>query len=405
MSNTLGRGLLGLLLAGAVLLSGETRLLGAGGTYTVSYKRAMAEAKRSGKVVLADFTGSDWCGWCIKLKNEVFKTAAFRKWATENVVFLEVDFPRTKAQPAALKRQNQELAKKYGIRGYPTILFLGSDGSVIGRSSYKAGGPGPWIASAKEIIARAPKPATVQPLTDLSEAIAAANEKKQPLLVLAGRAKSTAAFKGVLGDEAFARFVEGRVVVVQVASDAPTSENGKALAALRKKVKARGTPTQILVIGPDGQSLLYAAAGAVRAGTIQAVLVKALPKQAYDGSWLEDFQKAKDLAVSLKRPILIDFTGSDWCGWCMKLDREVFSTPQFKRLAKRSVILMKVDLPRKKKLPADVLKQNRQLAQKFGVRGFPTLVLVDASGTEKRRIGGFPSGGLKQVTDWIKGGK
>jgi protein disulfide-isomerase len=116
--------------------------------WLTNYEAVRARAKKERKPILADFTGSDWCGWCIKLKKEVFDTPEFREWAKENVVLLEVDFPRGKAQSEELKRQNKELAAKFGIRGYPTVLFLDARGQVLGRSGYMEGGPAAWIKHA-----------------------------------------------------------------------------------------------------------------------------------------------------------------------------------------------------------------------------------------------------------------
>ena len=121
-------------------------------TWLTSYKDAVGHAKKNGKPILADFTGSDWCGWCIKLKEEVFSTDAFKQWASQNVVLLEVDFPAYRPQPDELKQQNEELARKYEVRGYPTILFLNEQGEILGRSGYRQGGPESWIINANGIL-------------------------------------------------------------------------------------------------------------------------------------------------------------------------------------------------------------------------------------------------------------
>ncbi len=119
--------------------------------WLTSYEKAVAAAKEENRLILADFTGSDWCGWCIKLKEEVFDTPEFKKWAGKNVVLLEVDFPRGKEQSDELKKQNQELQAKFSIQGYPTILFLDLKGEKIGRLGYQKGGPKPWIDAARKI--------------------------------------------------------------------------------------------------------------------------------------------------------------------------------------------------------------------------------------------------------------
>jgi thiol-disulfide isomerase/thioredoxin len=120
---------------------------------------AQAEARKSGKPILADFTGSDWCPWCIRLRKEVFDTKLFKEWAAKNVVLLELDFPRTKPQDAATKKANRDLAAKYKIEGFPTVLFLTVDGKVLGTSGYEAGGPAPWTRNAQKML-NAGKPAT-----------------------------------------------------------------------------------------------------------------------------------------------------------------------------------------------------------------------------------------------------
>lgn len=113
-------------------------------------KKATAESKKTGKPILADFTGSDWCGWCIKLKDEVFSTPEFKAWAAKNVILLEVDFPRQKEQSEELKKQNKELGAKYQVGGYPTVLFLDAKGKVLGKSGYLPGGPEAWLKDASK---------------------------------------------------------------------------------------------------------------------------------------------------------------------------------------------------------------------------------------------------------------
>lgn len=126
--------------------------LAEGGTWHTSWDSAAAESKKSGKPILMDFTGSDWCGWCIKLKDEVFKTAEFKAWAEKKVVLLELDFPRKKAQPEKVKAANKALMEKYAIRGFPTIVFAKSNGEELGRYGYDKGGPAVWTKKAEAFL-------------------------------------------------------------------------------------------------------------------------------------------------------------------------------------------------------------------------------------------------------------
>ena len=119
------------------------------------------------------------------------------------------------------------------------------------------------------------------------------------------------------------------------------------------------------------------------------------------GDWLENYTEALAAAKSLNRPVFIDFTGSDWCGWCIRLDREVFSQKAFIKYAKRDLVLLKLDFPQRKKLSEALQKQNMELAKKFGIRGFPTIVIVDAEGKEIARTG-YQRGGAKNYVDHLK---
>ena len=109
--------------------------------------KAQAQAKSEKKLVMLDFTGSDWCGWCIKLHNEVFSKPEFSEYAKKNLVLVEVDFPQRKQQSAQLKKANTALQEKYKIEGYPTIIVLDGEGKQVGRLGYQPGGPEAFIAA------------------------------------------------------------------------------------------------------------------------------------------------------------------------------------------------------------------------------------------------------------------
>jgi len=115
------------------------------GEWLTDLPKAQEQAKKDNKLVLLDFTGSDWCGWCIKLKKEVFDTKEFKDYAERNLVLVEVDFPRKKQQSEEQKKANQALQEKYKIEGYPTIIVLDSEGKQIGELGYMRGGPEPFI--------------------------------------------------------------------------------------------------------------------------------------------------------------------------------------------------------------------------------------------------------------------
>ena len=114
--------------------------------------KAQAQAKTENKLVFINFTGSDWCGWCIKLKKEVFDTQEFADYAKTNLVLVEVDFPRRKSQSAELKKANAALRDKFKVEGFPTLVVLNARGQKLWEQvGYMRGGPKAWIAKLDEL--------------------------------------------------------------------------------------------------------------------------------------------------------------------------------------------------------------------------------------------------------------
>jgi len=123
-------------------------------TWMTSWDEAAKESAKTGKPILMDFTGSDWCIWCQRLKKEVFDTPEFAAWATRHVVLLELDFPRGSPQSEALKKQNSDLQQKYNVQGFPSVIFVDAKGEVRGEYGYDAGGPAVWLKNAEAKLTR-----------------------------------------------------------------------------------------------------------------------------------------------------------------------------------------------------------------------------------------------------------
>ena len=126
----------------------------AGDGWPTDYKAGLAQAAKEDKMVLLNFTGSDWCGWCIKLVKDTFSKPEFQKFADKNLVLVELDFPNGKPQSAEVKAQNEKLSKEYGVEGFPTLVLLNSKGKEVARNvGYLAGGPDgliKWVEAAKK---------------------------------------------------------------------------------------------------------------------------------------------------------------------------------------------------------------------------------------------------------------
>ncbi len=239
--------------------------------WLTNFDDALKMAKKEKKPILADFTGSDWCGWCIKLHKEVFSKQEFTKYAAKNLVLLELDYPMNKPQNKALKAQNKKLAERYKIQGYPTVLLLDANGDVLSQTGYQKGGAVKYVKHLESLLSKSSSSASL---------------------------------------------------------------------------------------------------------------------------WLTDFEKAKSIAQAEGKVILADFSGSDWCHWCIILKKEVFSKDTFKQYAKKKFVLLEVDFP-SKPLSKKLTQQNNALAKQYKIEGYPTVLLLDSKGRVLGKTG-YQRGGAEK---------
>jgi protein disulfide-isomerase len=112
-----------------------------------------------------------------------------------------------------------------------------------------------------------------------------------------------------------------------------------------------------------------------------ASAVEVAKKGAEVGKWTMDYDAALKLAKQKELPIFINFTGSDWCGWCKLMDRNVFSTTAWEKYAAKELVLVTIDFPKNPSLvPAEYVQRNYELQEAFGVRGYPTFIILDEDG-------------------------
>ena len=261
--------------------------------WLTDFEAAKKQAAEEKKPILMFFTGSDWCHWCQKLHEEVLDKDEFQKFAKDNVILLELDFPNSIPQSDALKKQNKELDEKFEVRGYPTMILVDSDGKKeIDRT----------VGYDAELVAK------------LKKAV-----KKDTVDAKKKSEEETA------------------------------DETGEKLA------------------------------------------------------WLTDFEAAKKQAAEEKKPILMFFTGSDWCIWCQRLHEDVLDKPEFRDFSQK-LVLVELDFPQRKQLPDELKKQNAELAETFKVDGYPcTVVLASDGETKLGTLSGYSPEYIAKIQDILDG--
>ncbi len=412
-----------------------------GAEWMTDFDAAKARAAKEGKAVLIDFTGSDWCGYCIKLRRDVFDKDDFTVYAKDKFVLLEIDQPHKIKMPPEKLAANRKLSETYGVDGYPTVLVVDSEGTLMGGF---CGYPG----SADEVqdlldnaydnfkkLKDAGKDKKLEVLRtiydeldeDLQEcadslrrAIVAADPEDK-----AGLRKSMAAKeerRGILNELHEAPTPQRCLEIIDVHLPGISAENRTGLLAMKELIllntarsvddviKARDTiataletekdPKVIAAIRKNIEERYKDPAGTLRlirddeeeeeeeteleASQPTPAAQQEAPEQKL--SWETDFEAAAQRAEREGKLLLVEFTGSDWCGACMQMHRSVLDKPEFADEIRPGFIPVCLDYPRKTKQPAELRKQNSELARRFAIQGFPTLLVLTPSG---ELCGGF----------------
>ena len=142
-----------------------------------------------------------------------------------------------------------------------------------------------------------------------------------------------------------------------------------------------------------------------RSALLIPLLAAALICPAFAGGWGDDYKAALAAAAKENKNVLLDFTGSDWCGWCIRLKKETFDKPEFKAYADKNLELVEIDFPQGKTLSPEVQKQNSALQEQYNVQGFPTIVLLDPTGKVIKQQSGYIPGGPKGFLEWMNATK
>jgi len=223
-----------LLATACVATLGLTSAFAGGEGWTDDFAAAKKQAAAENKDLLIDFTGSDWCGWCVKLDKEVFSHEPFKAGVKDKFVLVELDYPKKPENVAKLsdeiKAQNEDLKDKYSIQGYPTILLCDAEGKPFAKTGYQAGGPEKYVTHLDELRAK-------KDLRDKSFAEAAKSEGPAKAGILIAALDAMA-----LEDAAVAKFYPDVVDQIKAADPIDETGFGKKLAA---KVKFAGFQSEL----------------------------------------------------------------------------------------------------------------------------------------------------------------
>lgn len=227
--------------------------------WSSDFEAAKKEAAASKKDLLIDFTGSDWCSWCIKLNKEVFSQDPFKAGVKDKFVLVELDYPKDKSKlSAATLKQNEELEKKYPIDGYPTILLTDAEGKPFAATGYQPGGPEAYVkhldvlhakkAARDESFATAAKSSGVEKAKALAAALAAMGLEDKMISNFYGDVAEQIKAADPKDETGFGKAAAVKVRLAAIKSElgaySKKSDHDGALAVMDKALKEGGFDTE-----------------------------------------------------------------------------------------------------------------------------------------------------------------
>jgi thioredoxin-related protein len=380
------------------------------------YDAAIIQARKQDKTILAYFSGSDWCPFCQKLEKDVLNTPMFQEWAAQNVILLQIDYPRDKKLIGNIKSQNERMKQKFSIIKTPTFVFMDSSGLPYARAGFDEaklrdeepkGEPKAWIKYLTETITNKPKDEDIIRQPGLAEGMEFGKKHFRSLLILVtdGRLERVMQTKEeLLKNQQFVRWVNRNMAFTEVEwpYDSDTSDKANAFRDFVAKNKVSRSPMQLLIWDMQTNKV-KGRLSSITTDHIDNLISQIdaqLPRLDYNLGWIEDFGKAEAIARQQKRYIFIAFTSMDGGEWSKKMFDEIFETEAFKDYARHHLVLVKLDFPTATTQPETLKTQNRTLAERFNIRGFPTVVVLNAQGKklgESKYMKGGPDAFLKQL--------
>ena len=435
----------------------------------VNWDKALAEAKKTGKKLFVLNTGSDWCGWCKRLRANVLDQSEFEDFAKKNLVLLYLDSPSRDPLSKEQSNHNRQVVKSLGFGGgVPQVEIFSADGRHLGRIGGGGDSLDVYLDKLNRILSEDGKPVSSDRgkmlfsggYAALAAQIAEERARLPPVTKDDFKAKLTGVAVGTRNNRRFDElefrppeshlevaadeiavfrieydFPEGYLACVfvrgkgRLVAHSSRGYSGKGVAyghlglydtkqgVKLNSIDIRTNSEPELEDYPNGWIIdnvpvdveFKGDSAAADGGNDVASDAPAVSKSVAKG-WTEDFEAAKKQAAKEGKLILMDFSGSDWCGWCMKMDKEVFAQNRFVREASKKFVLVMIDTPNDKTILSNLAKrQNQELKETYSVRGFPTVVIVDPSGKEVKRHSGYRAGGpggyikyLRELTRGVK---
>jgi thioredoxin-related protein len=377
---------------------------------------ALAYAKKQNKPILAYFSGSDWDEWGKKLDKEVLKSDNFAEWANKNVILFQADFAANKKQDL-YKKQNEDLKTKYQVAVVPTFLLLDSDGEVIARAVYEnlkllpnevAGHPKAAIEFLDNMVKNRGESEPLVTYGGLQQTVDNAKSHKLPVVLLVTKGEKDPMLieaDKLLHNQKFIRWVNVNTSFHAMKWPEKTDKSVDAALfnGLATQFKFGNTPAQLLMFMPGEENLRMRTSSwaVMQMEPLMINLQKNLPVIEYKGTdWLTDIRTARAIVAQQPKRILFMYFG-DGTEYCQKFEKEILQTEEFTGWPFYHLVLVKLDFTKGVERPKLLDQQNEELANLYGVRGYPFVVLVNNKG-QKVGEAKYQRGGPKPFVDELK---
>ena len=383
-----------------------------------SMRTAELQAKRVEKPILLYFCGSDWDDYTKELDDLCLEFPYFHNWAKDNVILVKVDFMAKGNQTKFQKEHNNDLKERFQITKVPTFVAVDKDGNVIGRVTYndaklrkdeKKGIPYAFIQHLDAVLAGKLPPEEIEKIEGVEAGMAASKEAGLPLLLLCYNPKSqlyTEHVNKFLAQGPVVRFINTSLIVTHayIPEDEDKSDEAEKTREWFKKHKiTTNQPITLAVWDPvedkvTGRVFNF---NVVQPQPTINALEKFLPKIEYKGEWITSFRKARAIAAQSRRSIVIAYTRYDDSPYCNQLKTEVFETTTFKDYARYNLVLLTVDFSKEAMKDEKVKQERNELADQYAIKGFPTVVVLNAAG-QKIATSGLIKGGPDTFLQQLK---